>query len=420
MAYSWSSIIHQTSPVSAPSLSTMHVERCHPVKNVSFIKLHRVGSGTMHNMLVRFALRHDAFVAIADCKYYQVFPLQVSETMLYPQPQHPNFTGYNMFIDHVVFNRTGSDKFLPPDVVYISQIRHPYPHSFSVYNRYRANGGLKVPYNEFLHNSTNYEKPVLLHSSCPHKKKISISRNFMSLELGYPKQSQQNKTDFLRYLHNLDTQLHHVSILEKLTESLVLLRRKMCWHSKDILYLKLSYHKTRIGSKAEKYSDALSTKHKKWDSLDYMLYDFFLKRHEREVSEQDETFQGEVQQMLHDQKIFAAFCTTICNVTTHIHKSDTKRIQNVLATNVTFPTTQFYDAYEVSYQDCVFLQLEEKHAKKSLFFQMNPSACSSNRDLAMKLKLNCDTKKHVIPGLTVDTIEFLFHAKQCSKYYGTK
>ena len=394
-----------------------------PIKNVSYIKLHRVGSGTMHNMLVKFAIAREAFVAIADCIDYQVFPQQVAENMLFPPPQHPNFTGYNMFIDHAVFNRTRTDTFLPADVVYISQIRHPYPHSFSVYDSWNKWTKYQSPrsYETFLHNPSKYEKLVTPHNSCPNNKTISISRNFMALEFGYPKQTENNKTDFLAFLSDLDAQLYHVSILERLQESLVLLRRKLCWHSKDILRVMLSYHQTGSGSLAERHDDSLSALHKDWDSLDYILYDYFLRRHEREVAEQDKTFKDEVKQVIQDQESFSAFCATICERVSDIHdKYDVQRIQNVLALNFTFHTTQFYEAYNVSYQDCVFLQLTERNAKRSMFFHMNPTACTKNRALATKLQLNCNTWQHVIPGLTVDDIRFMFSVNQCRKYFSTK
>ena len=398
-------------------------------KNVSFVKLHRVGSGTMHNVLVQFAINHCAFVAIANCKYFQVFPQQVSKNMLFPPPQHPNFTGYNMFIDHAVFNRTRSDKFLPSDVVYITQIRHPYTHSFSVFDHYSKKlypiRAVAPNYEQLLRNVmiSNYERTLKLSNSCPHNKKFSVSRNFMALELGYEKQTHPNETEFLKHLHNINSQLHHVSILERLPESLVLLRRKLCWHTKDLLHIRM--HQTNSGSQAKNLSDNLATFHKQWDSLDYVLYDFFLKRHEREVAAQDETFEDEVKQLMEDQNSFAAFCATICNLTSVLNENYTERIRTVLATNFTFPSTQFYTAFNVSYQDCVFLQLEEKDAKKSLFFNMNPSICKKESIfqtemwlLKKRLALDCDTNTHVIPGLTAGAIQFVLKGEQCRKRYG--
>ena len=239
------------------NVSFVKLHTCQPVKNVSFVKLHRVGSGTMHNVLVRFAINHCAFVAIANCKYFQVFPQQVSKKMLFPPPQYPSFTSYNMFIDHAVFSRRRSDKFLPPDVVYITQIRHPYTHSFSVFDHYSKRlypiRAVAPNYEQLLRSVMirNYERTLKLSNSCPHNKRFSVSRNFMALELGYKKQTHPNETEFLKHLHNINSQLHHVSILERLPESSVVLRRKLCWHTKDLLHIRM--HQTNSGSQDRIY-----------------------------------------------------------------------------------------------------------------------------------------------------------------------
>ena len=124
---------------------------CIPTINVSFIKIHRTGSGTFHNILVNFAIKHNAFVALGDCKWYQVFPYQLSNDLLLPSPRHLSFTGYNMFFDHVLFNRTASDQMLPSSTVYIAQIRHPFKHAFSVY-KHSGNFSVRLKYTKFVTN----------------------------------------------------------------------------------------------------------------------------------------------------------------------------------------------------------------------------------------------------------------------------
>ena len=105
-------------------------------KDICFIKLHRSGSGTFHNILVRFAINHDAFVALAHAVRYSVFPNQISRHVLLPEPTHPNFTGYNMFIDHALFNKSASDAILSKDVLYITQTREPLWHGRASYEKF--------------------------------------------------------------------------------------------------------------------------------------------------------------------------------------------------------------------------------------------------------------------------------------------
>ena len=115
-----------------------------PITSFSYIKLHRVGSGTMHNVLIRFALRHNKFIALADCPYFQIFPNQASVKYLLPPPTNPGYHGYDMLIDHAIYNKSATQAFLPPDTVYISQIRHPFGNGFSVYEHFQGHRHFKI------------------------------------------------------------------------------------------------------------------------------------------------------------------------------------------------------------------------------------------------------------------------------------
>ena len=239
----------QSHQESGRDVSPMHQEvaPCKPTINLSFVKIHRCGSGTFHNTLVNFAIKHNAFVALAYCKWYELFPYQLSSDLLLPSPQHPAFRGYNMFIDHAIFNHTASNQVLPSSVVYITQIRHPFTQAFSAY---RKLAGSKLGYSKFLSDPITYEKSIQTGGLCPNAKtprmKISPSRNVMAQELGYTKTSENNVSDFEVYLKKLDSELLHVSILEELPESLVLLRHKLCWKFQDVLHLRLHTVKKRV------------------------------------------------------------------------------------------------------------------------------------------------------------------------------
>ena len=385
--------------------------QCAPVKNFSFLKLHRVGSGSFHNILVRFAMNHNAFVGLANCVNYQVFPLQVSTDLFLPDPQHPGFTGYNMFIDHVLFNKSASDAFLPKDVVYFTQIRHPFDEAYSVYEHFWA-GRRHVPYDLFLTNPEQYETPVNILWPCGQTPNISVSRNVMSLELGYTDQSSKDIDKFHRYLQQLDHDLLHVSILEELPQSMILLRQKMCWEFKDLLQLRL--HKS--SSESLHMSDLLTKQkkaHKAWSPLDYELYSFFLRRHLEKVARQPPSFLEEVEEFVKVQERFSHFCSHICDAFAGVDPSDVMRIRSIFSTHIIFPKTKFYETFTTNYQDCAMLQLGELIVKKALKYHMNPGICNTNRDLAHILHLSCDTENHVIPGLISRDINDLLDRERC-------
>ena len=56
---------------------------------------------------------------------------------------------------------------------------------------------------------------------------------------------ENNITEFKSYLERLDKELFHVSLLEYIDESNLLLKRKMCWHISDVLQIHIHKPNTR-------------------------------------------------------------------------------------------------------------------------------------------------------------------------------
>ena len=415
-----------TPPPPLPVSQSLEHVPCMCVVNVSFIKIHRCGSGTFHNTLLNFAVRHNAALAFGNCNYYEVFPNQLSPKLLHPPPN--NFTGYNMFIDHAIYNRTATERVLPKDTVYITQIRHPFRHALSAYTFMMGNQGPHVNYATFLEDPEEHQRYIRFGGPCRHLSKPQMmfdpSRNVMALELGYTNQADSNLTRFRTFLHQLDKELTHVSILEELPESLVLLKRKMCWSHHDILHLRL--HST--GGKMTKNSTLLAEQqraHERWSSLDYALYEFFLSRHKAEVSRQSADFLLEVEEHKRVQANFTEFCSTICDQLAALNISETQvidqtiaQVRKVLATTKTFQQTQFYETFSVSYKDCVMHILDELESKKVLIYQMYQDSCYGGGHRLPALQ--CDTNQHVMPGVRFSAIRQLFQVKSCSRLKNIK
>ena len=82
---------------------------CSPKYHVSFIKIHKTGSGANHNLLLRLALRHNLTVALPYCqpgfKKNQIFPAVSKRRYTIKKPPHQDRHGYNLFFDHAVYDR---------------------------------------------------------------------------------------------------------------------------------------------------------------------------------------------------------------------------------------------------------------------------------------------------------------------------
>ncbi len=98
-------------------------------------------------------------------------------------------------------------------------------------------------------------------------------------QLGLRKADQDNKTAINNHIDNLKFDL--VILTEDFDEGIVLLKRKLCWHLENILYVKLrdsskkrSSHKalSKIEKQANSMIDYMHNFYKEWSRTDYILY----------------------------------------------------------------------------------------------------------------------------------------------------
>ena len=74
---------------------------------------------------------------------------------------------------------------------------------------------------------------------------------------------------------DIDDKFTLVLIYEHLDESLVLMKRKLCWELDDVLYLKFHYQRHGEPSLNEMISNSFVEKIQRWNKADFMLYQYF-------------------------------------------------------------------------------------------------------------------------------------------------
>ena len=74
-------------------------------------------------------------------------------------------------------------------------------------------------------------------------------------------------------------------LMEYFDESLVLLKRQLCWKMEDILFFKLN---ERVQKEKQHISNQVRGQIKKWNSADVLLYDEFNQTLWRPVAEDNE------------------------------------------------------------------------------------------------------------------------------------
>ena len=244
-------------------------------RHVAFLKVHKSGSTTIQNILLRFGWsRNLTFVLPNNSSFYpNVISLSATlrqDNVLPP----PNGKQFDILCCHVVYDRTAFQKFMPRDSSYIGIVRDPFRQFSSIIRYFRPrnvlgtnrDGDMKA----FLSNPRQYEEDFVGYS---------MTNNRMAYEFGFPLHlfKTHNPKEIASYLLQLDNEFDLVIINEYFDESLVLMRRLLNWSIKDILYISQNVDKEKQASSRE-LTMAERTQYRKWAVLDFALYDFFVNR----------------------------------------------------------------------------------------------------------------------------------------------
>ncbi|XP_078607334.1 galactose-3-O-sulfotransferase 3-like [Branchiostoma floridae x Branchiostoma japonicum] len=279
------------------SQGTRNFATCEPRTDIAFIKTHKTGGTTVMQILHRFGYLHNSSFLIPHHNINDLYPYGLLYPQLYLRPiQH----GHGILTYHTVYNRPAIVKHLSENSTFFTILREPLSHLKSTFSYYRLSR-LMDDYEsaemeamiKFLEDPGRYD--TKFNTQNPGRP-ISFTRNPMALELGFPVQKLRNITgnpsseDIKDFLETISGELDLVMILEYFEESLVLLRRLMCWDLQDILYLK--YNSYEYGNVT--VPPVLMDRHKQWDTVDYALYDHFNKTLWGKIQKEGNDFREEL------------------------------------------------------------------------------------------------------------------------------
>ena len=157
------------------------------------------------------------------------------------------------------------------------------------------------PVTEYLHNLYHYER-VYTARGAKHRycvpDGLHMSRNLMSFNLGFHTGFPSGSPDLSHdsqvidnWLNELEQNFLLVMLVEYMDESLVLLKRLMCWKLQDILY-----HKKNEGKylKVDAVNKENFEIYKNWSNVDHRLYQHFSEVFWRKAHAQGPDFMQEV------------------------------------------------------------------------------------------------------------------------------
>ena len=241
--------------------------QCKERRNIFFLKIAKSGSTTVQQLLLRFGMVRNLSFALFVNKW--TYPSPTFSEFLLPDPsKSTGFDGqYNIICEHTVYNETELKQWMPTDTFYLANIRHPLTHVKSVINYNKLYTKLNI-------SSSDHFLAELLSDPRRHDK-VNTTRNISARFFGLNRRvSDKASGDAL--IQHIDRKFGMVLIMERIDESLVLLKRRLCWSRKDILYLPLRVVEYKGKAKeTEQDQEELIAKHRKWSNIDYDMYDHF-------------------------------------------------------------------------------------------------------------------------------------------------
>ena len=292
---------------------------CRETVNFVYIKMIKCASETLAAAFRRFGYVRDlAFALPLGTKYYIGWPYVLNETF-YRANKTKEF---NIMVDHAVYNEKAMGKIMPADTVYITSIRHPYSQFKSLMRYYKLAEIVGIPkerdpVTEYLSDLPKYEAIYKSHEAAKKRHCIpdnmSMAKNQMAFNLGFPigfppgtPDQSGNYTYIKQWLHHIEEKFKLIMLVEYLDESLVLLKRLMCWGTKDILYFVKNEGKYTYKNEIN-YKENLR-KYKNFSNVDFILYEHFEYIFWKMVSLQGRGFVEEVEHFKRVRSVFREFC----------------------------------------------------------------------------------------------------------------
>ncbi|XP_071819584.1 galactosylceramide sulfotransferase-like isoform X2 [Apostichopus japonicus] len=281
-----SSILHPLTPDARPSYS------CQPVNNFVFVKTHKTGSTTLRSITSRYGYTRDlSFLLSNDGRigHFNGISLRYSsESSNFLPPlgvkknDFPNYQNYNISNVHLKYNRRSLDKFMyrRHNLTLFTILRTPEEQWLSWFQYYKK------------YTKVGFKADGISEAAMPYIERLEKENgdfNQQSRDLGINDKKHFNDTLLRETVTEMTKDFNLVMITEYFDESLILLRKMMCWTFEDILYVS----KRKQPMKTQ-FPDDVKEKLYQYNHADVYIYEYFNRTLWRKIEEYGPSFKGEL------------------------------------------------------------------------------------------------------------------------------
>ncbi|XP_071959906.1 galactosylceramide sulfotransferase-like [Antedon mediterranea] len=306
--------------------------KCTEVDYIVFLKTHKTASTTLASILERFGYIRNLLFAVSKRGH------TISDSHLFNSNMIPSLsslnskglnissmgTGYHLLTNHVRYNRPELDAVIH-DAKYITIIREPVANFESAFGYFEMAKHLRL---------TSHKNPIETFMKTPklfldkHFYQWKRAKNGQLFDLGLEHKTIDDYYTVKQKIQKLDSEFDLVLITEYFDESLILLKRLMCWSFEDILYVS-----NGIRSASHRYAlnFELRAKIREWNSADVMLYTHFNETLWRKIKE----YEGNFDKDLAEFRLRQQQAMNKCIDDERLNKKDRREVKYVLKPNMT-------------------------------------------------------------------------------------
>ena len=197
-----------------------------------------------------------------------------------------------------------------------------------------------------------------------------------------PEAAHKNISMLHQYLDTVNLDFTTVGIAEYFDESLILLKRKLCWSLEDILYVNAQVmpHSAKIQPDTK-----TAEKHRNTNALDYAVYEYFHERLLKTLSKQeDSSFNDEFFYFRKINKLVNKFCSKFYN---SLHRTlDLEQDNRILSV----PSSRWNKPFNIISSDCAAMKVNNKIYQDIFLIKRYPALCNYSELF---------THKHNLSGL---------------------
>lgn len=269
--------------------------KCVPIRKVLFLKTHKTGSSTVANIFFRYGDTNDLSFVLGDDPMVG-WPHRFRLTYTLPRNGFPP----NFLCSHTRYNEKTMHHLFPKDTsIYITILRDPVDQFESVFN-YVGFGEVYGLGKDPTESIKSFLREGIKFKNITRSRSSVLARNPMMFDFGLDYQFYQNLTAVKKYISLLEREFNLVMIMEYFDESMVLMKRLLCWEFEDFFHIKSN---ARVDKERAEMSDNLKENIRRWNKADMLLYEHFNRTFWHQINVEGEGFYDDLRtfQRLNDE-----------------------------------------------------------------------------------------------------------------------